>query len=422
MSSITNEKPNSNKTANPNSTESTKDFVEKKGCEEKEINLIFSKNQNMSSNSNTTITKDMASVKHLKEIYKDFIKDKPKKERVKMMKDFGEKIKGKKQPYRKAQYRKLMEKYGGWEKRVKKPADEESVSSFGSVEEIEQEQQIEDVKEEGTISFSSSCDETSEEEIEIEEEIDQDQELKELVEKMEKKEETLLDALKEEEIVVEQLSWIEGISLSEAVFNTLPDEVKRVMIEDLKEKNRLKDELTKNTTKHFHAKRKGEVKRKPKSSKSEIYEVWSHQFNNGHPPPWFKHSLHSEDEGGVVDVWHFDYDEIWEHYVVNWEKSSTHISKTSLSFNTFLTCNENHRKATHKYLSAFNKGYVITGIQDDKLRAKALQQKYKALSKPTFTFPELPNYEECYEAMNMAKKTTKKTEKKKTSLGPSLVL
>lgn len=418
MSSITNEKPNSNKTANPNSTESTKDFVEKKGGGIAKKDLIFSQNQNMSSNSNTTITKDMASAKHLKEIYKDFIKDEPKEEREKMMKDFREKIKGKTQPQRKAQYRKIMEKYGGWEKRVKKTADEESVSSFGSVEEIEQEQQIEDVKEAPTITFSESCDDTSEEEIEIEEEIDIDQELKELVEKMEKKE--------EEEIVVEQLSWIEGISLSEAVFNTLPDEVKRVMIEDLKEKNRLRDELTKNTTKHFHAKRKGEKKRKAHNSASEIYEVWCHLFNTGHAPDWFKHTLKSADKGKcVVDEWHFDYNKDWDHYEVNWEKSSTNIPKATLSFNTFLTCNENHRKATNKYLPRdFSKDYEVLPATDpkwgpsgstiaDKARAKAIQSKFKALSKPTFTFPPIDDYDEAYEAMTMAKNTTKKTKKTK---------
>ena len=441
MSSITNGNPNSNKTANPNFTKSTKDFVEKRGVEIAKKDLIFSQNQNMSSNSNTIITKEMASVKNLKQTYKDFIKDEPKK--VKMMKDFAEKIKGKNQPQRKAQYRKLMEKYEGWEKRVKKTADEESVSSFGSVEEIEQEQQIEDVKEEPTISFTSSCDESSEEELEIEEEIDQDQELKELVEKMEKKEEidqdqalkqlrenplfvehSLLDALKEEEIVVEQFSWIEGIGLSEAVFNTLSNEVKRVMIDDVKERNRLREELTKNTTKHFHAKRKGEKKRKAKSSKSEVYEVWSHLSNNGVPPDWFKHTLQSEDEGGVVDEWHFDYNRQWDHYEVNWEKSSTKIPKASLSYNTFLTANENHKKATHKYISAFNNAYALpistdpkwgengAGL-DDKVRAKALQQKYKALSKPTFTFPPIDDYDEAYEEMKKAKETTKKTEKTK---------
>jgi len=187
------------------------------------------------------------------------------------------------------------------------------------------------------------------------------------------------------------------------------------MIEDVKEKNRLKEELTKNTTKHYHAKRKGEGKRKPKNSKSEIYEVWSYLFNTGTQPDWFKHTLIAEDGGKDVDEWYFEWDDNWNHYVVNWEKSYTEIPKTGLNYNTFLTCNENHKKATHHFLTAFNKQYVITGIKDDedgKKRGKALQQRYKALSKPSFTFPEIENYEECYEAMKKAK-ANKKTEKTK---------
>lgn len=340
--------------------------------------------------SSTTITKEMASAKSIRAIHKEFIKHLDKKEQAELMKNLGEKLKGSSLGKRKAIYRKIHEKYGDWEKRAKKEDDEESVSSFGEKEDEVREIDF-DVP-----PFTPSCDEESEEEI------DQEQELKEAVEKMEKRE----------------LEWIEGIALSEAIFNTLPDEAKRVMIEDVMEKNRLKDELTKNTTRHHHAKREGQGKKKPQNSKSEIYEVWSHQFNNGNPPDWFRHTIMGGDgKNKVIDEWYFEYDPDWGHYEVNWEKSKTKIPKTSLSFNTFLTCNENHQKAIHKFrIEGFAELYEVEG-EDEKEIKKKLQQKFKALSKPTFTFQPMATnyYEKCYEAMKKAKEeaNTKKTKKTK---------
>ena len=380
----------------------------------------------MSSNSNTIITKEMASPKHIREIYKDFIKDKPKEERAKLMKILGTKLKDKTQGQRKRLYRIIMEEYGGWEKCVKKEDDEESVSSFGDKEdelseiddkpflfnaEYESLKLIDHRLDQPTTPFSESCDETSEEELEV-------------VEHEDTSDEEMERVRKSEDNWIVHYTWIEGIPLSEAVFSTLPDDAKKSIID---EALRVKELETK-TSKFTHKRRKGSDRKTANGSNTENYDIWNYLYKrNSQKPSYFIHTL--TNEAGVKDMWYMEYNNDYDHYCINWEKSKTNIPKTQLSWPTLLTTNENHKKLVHKFNSmtfgeCFNK-------KKGPLKGKP---DFKALSKVCFQLPDMTTgkeklYDEYKEWVNKEKirkeeekekkeedkkkKTTKKTKKTK---------
>jgi hypothetical protein len=312
----------------------------------------------------------MADPQNIKKVLGEVMKAKeiPTEERAEEYKKLGKRLAKKNLNFGKRKYilREILIKYAGWSNLKEDEVREKEEVSEGL--------------------FTESCDDTTSEE---EEEV-----LNTLIDKMES----------------DSLAYIEGITLSEEEFNTLPNNAKKALIDGAM---KLKD-MEKKTSKFTHKKREGRSKKTACGSATENYDMWMFKKQTANQnPTWFTHTL--TNEAGVKDMWYFEWNTDWEHFEINWEKSKSTLPKGQLSFNTLLTVNENHKKALVKF-----QPMTFGECFKKKKGEKEGEQDYKALSKVSFQLPKFQNPEAVWKSMKeyqereKIKKEKEKTEKKKT--------